>query len=661
MPSLLAANSLTKTLGSKHVFDEVSLSVHDRERLALIGPNGSGKSTLLRILAGQDRADTGEVVIRKGVRVAYVPQKDEFEDGATVRSAVLDELLACMKRGGANAPAHLHDEHEAELAATLTLDRVGFADLDQPAASLSGGQRKRLAIARELAKLPDCLLLDEPTNHLDVEGIEWLEDVLTNGLGAGLGDGPFASIVVTHDREFLEGVATRIAELSRQYPQGLFAIDGDYSEFLRRKTEFLDGQARQEQALANQVREDLRWLGRGAKARRTKSKSRIDASYERMDELAELRERNAANKATTIDWEATGRLTQKLLVARAITKAYGDRVLFRNLDLVLSPGQCLGLLGRNGSGKSTLIKVLTGEIEPDPPTPEALRAAAEAVNLPPGLPPPGTVRRADKLRTVVFSQHRTEIDPGATLADALSPNSDAVIYRGRTLHINTWARKFLFRAEQLKQPIRSLSGGEQARIHIARLMLEPADILVLDEPTNDLDIPSLEVLEESLEEFPGAVVLVTHDRAMLARLSTHLIVIGFGENGEAGHFVDYEQWQRADAARKAAAKRKADPRPAAAASAPADAGSDAPAAASASAPAATPKKKLTYKEQRELAEIEPEIHRTEELAKKLEAEMNDPNVIADYKKFEDVSRAFAAAQAKVTALFERWAELDARQ
>jgi ATP-binding cassette subfamily F protein uup len=244
-----------------------------------------------------------------------------------------------------------------------------------------------------------------------------------------------------------------------------------------------------------------------------------------------------------------------------------------------------------------------------------------------------------------------------TLGDAMSPSSDAVIYRGRTLHINTWARKFLFRAEQLKQPVRSLSGGEQARIHIARLMLEPADVLVLDEPTNDLDIPSLEVLEESLEEFPGAVVLVTHDRAMLARLSTHILAIGFGENGEAGHFVDYEQWQRADAAKKAAAKKKGT---AVASSVPSDSAAAA-APAAASTPPAAAKKKLTYKEQRELAEIEPEIHRTEELAKKLEAEMNDPAVIGDYKKFEEVSRAFAAAQSKVATLFERWAELDARQ
>lgn len=642
MAVLLTAQNLSKTFGSRTLFHGVGVSLHDRERLALIGPNGSGKSTLLKIIAGQQTADEGEVTVRKGVRVAYVSQKDEFPEDSTILSAVVSALHDEIAAG---TLAHLHDDHEAELAAELVLDRVGFTDLHQPVASLSGGQKKRVAIAREIAKEPDALLLDEPTNHLDVEGIDWLENVLKAG--------PFASIVVTHDREFLETIATRIAELSNQYPQGIFAINGNYSEFLRRKQEFLEGQARQEQALANQVREDLRWLGRGAQARRTKSKSRIDASYERMDELADLRGRNAAAKATAIVWESTGRMTQKLVVARAITKALGGKPLFTDLDLILSPQNVLGLLGPNGSGKSTLIKVLTGELEPDAPTPEALKAAAEAVNLPPGLPAPGTIRRADKLRTVVFSQHRTEIDPGITLGEALSPHADAVIYRGATVHINTWARKFLFTSQQLKQPVRALSGGEQARIHIARLMLEPADVLVLDEPTNDLDIPSLEVLEESLEEFPGAVVLVTHDRAMLARLSTHLVALD--GQGNARHFSDYEQWERAQAALKGKGGK-----PAAKTTQPSAEQTEAGAAATV-AVASPAKKKLSYKEQRELAEIEPEIHKAEKLASELEQQMNDPAVIADFRKFEEVSRAFAAAQTKVSTLFDRWTELDSRQ
>jgi len=456
--------------------------------------------------------------------------------------------------------------------------------------------------------------------------------------------------VVTHDRDFLENVATRIAELSRQYPRGLFAIDGNYSEFLRRKTEFLDGQARQEQTLANQVREDLRWLSRGAKARRTKSKSRIDASFERMDELAELKARNASPKAASIDWDATGRQTQKLLVARAISKSIGGRQLFADLDLILSPGQKLGLMGPNGSGKSTLIKLLTGELAPDPASEAALKAAAEAVNVPMGTPAPGTIKRAEKLRTVVFSQHRTEIDPGITLAEAMSPHSDAVIYRGKTLHINTWARMFLFTSQQLKQPVRALSGGEQARIHIAKLMLEPADVLILDEPTNDLDIPSLEVLEQSLEEFPGAVVLVTHDRAMLARLSTHIIALD-GE-GNARHFTNYDQWEMYQSI-------KPSDRPAGKKGGYSVGDEDKSAKAEAAAPAK--KKKLVYKEQRELDQIEPTIHASEAKLKQLEAAMEDPAVMADRKKFEQVSREAAEVQAEIARLYDRWAELEAKQ
>jgi len=624
MGVILAANDLSKAFGTRTLFKGVSLSLHDRERLALIGPNGAGKSTLLALLGGQDRADAGTITTRRNLRIAYVPQKDAFPEGSTVLSGVVQALLE------ARLP-HFHDEHEVELAAELTLRRVGFENLSQPTASLSGGQRKRLSIARGIAKEPDALFLDEPTNHLDVEGIRWLEDLLRGA--------PFASIIVTHDRQFLEGTATRIAELSRQYENGVFTIDGNYSEFLRRKQEFLDAQLRQQQSLANQVREDLRWLSRGAKARRTKSKSRIDASYARMDELANLQARNASVQAAAIDWEATGRMTQKLLVARAITKSLGGKRLFTDLDLILSPGHCLGLLGPNGSGKSTLIRVLTGELDADPPTPEAIRAAAEATHVPAGTPDPGTIRRADKLRTVLFSQHRSEIPPGVTLAEALSPHADSVIYRGGTLHINTWARMFLFTPEQLKQPVRALSGGEQARIHIARLMLEPADVLILDEPTNDLDIPSLEVLEESLEEFPGAIVLVTHDRAMLARLSTHLVALD-GEGG-ARHFTTYEQWEAAAARGTARGSGAQTPRPAA-------------------APAPSPaRKKLSYKEQRELDGMEEAIRDAEASVATLERAMNAPDTLADHRKLDETCRELGLAQARVNTLYERWAELSA--
>jgi ATP-binding cassette subfamily F protein uup len=487
-----------------------------------------------------------------------------------------------------------------------------------------------------LIREPDLLLLDEPTNHMDVEGVRWLEALLRSQ--------SMSSVIITHDRAFLESCATRVIELSSAYPKGTFSVQGNYSEFLRRKQEFLDGQAKQEQSLANQVREDLRWLGRGAQARRTKSKSRIDASHERIGELAVLRGRNATEKAAEIDWNSSGRLTHKLLVARAITKSYGARRLFTDVDLVLSPGSVLGLLGPNGSGKSTLIKVLMGEVEPDAPTPEAIKAAAEAVDVPPGTPEPGTIRRADKLRTVVFSQVRTGIDPGITLKEALSPHTDAVIYQGRSIHINTWASKFLFNAEQLKQPMRALSGGEHARVHIARLMLETADVLVLDEPTNDLDIPSLEVLEDSIEEFPGAVILVTHDRAMISRLSTTILALD-GKGGSRLH-TDYDQWEAAQTQKRAAAKEAAKPVPA-------------PSAAPKPPPPA-PKKKLTYNEQRELSGMEKAIEEGEKAVTLLQERVADPGVIGDPRKLQAACAQLAEAEAKVAALYARWQELEAK-
>ena len=634
MAALLTAGGIAKHFAARTLFTSVSVTVEDGERLALIGPNGSGKSTLIRILAGLEDSDGGTISVRRGLRTAYVAQSDNFPAGATVRSAVVSTLESAAAAG--KLP-HLHDHHELELAAEMTLGRLGIENLDALCEGLSGGQRKRLSIARALAQDPGLILLDEPTNHLDVEGIDWLEETLSAG--------EFASIVITHDRAFLESTATRIVELSPAYPEGTFTVQGGYGEFLRRKTEFLEAQARQEQALTAQVKEDLRWLSRGAKARRTKSKSRIDASYDRMDELAELRARNAPAQAAQIDFSSTDRQTQKLLVGRGLSKTLGGRKLFENLDILLSPGTKLGLMGPNGAGKSTLIRLLTGEMESDPPTPAMLRdEAAIADELPHGTPPLGTVKRADKLRIVLFSQHRTELDPELTLAETLSP-TDGVIYRGRSLHIATWAQMFLFGKDQLRTPIRSLSGGEQARVHIARLMLEPADVLILDEPTNDLDLASLDVLEESLEEFPGAVVLITHDRAMLDRLATR--VLALDGRGGARYFADYPQWQRLHKAGtfSVAPGDRAKP----------------PEATTPAAAAAPARKKLSYKEQQELAGLEPAIAAAEAELKSSEEELNDPDVLGDHRRVTAVSHRMAEIQTKLATLYARWEELEARK
>lgn len=607
---LLSARSISKVHGLRTLFGEVSLSVVEGDRVGLIGPNGAGKSTLLKILAGIENADEGTVVRAPGVRVVYVPQSDEFEAGLTSRGVVERAARGAM------------EAHDAEILAGMILDRVGFDEghAGAQASSLSGGWRKRLSVARAIAQAggePDVVLLDEPTNHLDMEGIEWLEALLTRPKASG----GFASVFVTHDRSFLERVATRVVELSVAYPEGTLSVDGNYSEFLRRRAEFLEGQARAEQTLANQVRRDIEWLSRGPKARGTKAKGRINASYDRMDGLADLRTRNAAatGSAARVDFSGTERRTRKLVVAKAVSKSLGGRALFSNVDLTLGAGDCLGLLGPNGSGKTTLIRVLTGELAPD---------SGEVVLSEPAP------------KVVVFSQHRRDFAPETLLRDALSPLSDRVYFRGQPMHITAWSRRFLFRDEQLAQPVKTLSGGELARIHIARLMLEEADVLVLDEPTNDLDIPTLETLEEALEDFPGAIILVTHDRAMLDRLSTQVLSLD-GRGGWAMFAtVDQALAARSRGAQAPAKERKPE---------------------GASKPVAQAKKKLTYMEQREYEQIEQRIHEAERAAAEAESRLGDQKIMADHAKMTAACEAVSAAQARVAALYARWEELESKR
>lgn len=601
MPPILNAQNISKSYGATPLFRNVAFTISEGDRIGLIGPNGSGKSTLLQILSGAIEPDSGEVALRKRVRLSFVHQESQFAAGQTVRSVT----AAALERSGVPP-----DEWQARLAETL--GRAGLEELDASTESLSGGWRKRLAIAEALVQQPDILLLDEPTNHLDLAAIEWLEELLQSA--------SFASVVVSHDRYFLENVATTMAELNRAYPDGLLRVTGNYSRLLEEKEAFLHAQAKHQDALENRVHREIEWLRRGPKARTSKSKARIDKANQLIGELADLNARTRSASAA-IDFFATDRKTRRLIELQGLSFEIGGRTLFHELDFILTPGTRLGLVGPNGSGKTTLLRLLSRELSP---------AAGE-------------IRTADALQIVYFDQNRM-LDPDVTLRRALAPDSDSVVYQDRVIHVASWAARFLFTGEQLNQPVGRLSGGERARVLLAKLMLQPADVLLLDEPTNDLDIPTLEVLEESLLEFRGALVLVTHDRYLLDRVST--TVLGLDGAGSVGKFADYSQWEQWLEERQRVSKaiaRTADREPAAAGSA---------------TTATAAKKKLSYLEAREYATLEQLISEAEIQLKAARAAYEDPAIASDAARLLATEAELKRAQQVVDQLYGRWEELE---
>jgi ATP-binding cassette subfamily F protein uup len=603
LPPIINAQGISKAFGASPLFQNVSFTVSEGDRIGLIGPNGSGKSTLLRILGDQVNPDSGEIAVRKRIRLSYVEQDSKFKPGETVRSVA----QSAMERAGL-------PESERGTRFAETLGRAGFEDLEAEALSLSGGWQKRLAIVEAIVQSPDVLLLDEPTNHLDLAGIEWLEALLE--------DASFACVVVSHDRYFLENVATDMAELNRTYPDGLLRVRGNYTRFLEKKEEFLHAQSKRQEALENLVHREIEWLRRGAKARTRKSKARIDKAGELMGELADLNSRTRSGTAL-IDFSATDRKTKRLIELEDVSCEVGGRELFTGLNCVITAGMRVGLVGPNGSGKTSLLRLLRGESEPGA----------------------GTVKRADWLRVVYFDQTR-ELDPDVTLRRALAPEGDSVIYQDRQIHVASWAAKFLFTGEQLNQPVGKLSGGERARVLIAQLMLQPADVLLLDEPTNDLDIPTLDILEESLLEFRGSLVLVTHDRYMLDRVST--AVIGLDGEGGVGLFADYSQWERWLEQRQQSARARSEIL---------DGASKAPGQER----ERQTKKKLSYLEAREYDSIEERVAAAEELLEAKRTQLEDPAIMSDSGRLVAAQAELENAQDNVDTLYARWAELEKKK
>jgi len=601
LPPIISAQGLSKRYGAAPLFQNISFTVSEADRIGVIGPNGSGKSTLLEMLLGRVKPDSGDVAIRKGTRLSYVAQISEFASSVTIRG-VIESALA-----RAAVP-------EAERASRFaeTLGRAGFADLDVQAATLSGGWRKRLAIAEALVQAPDILLLDEPTNHLDLAGIQWIESLLQNA--------PFVCVVVSHDRYFLENVANEMVELNRIYEDGALRVQGNYSAFLEAKEAFLHAQKKRQESLENRVHTELEWLRRGPKARATKAKARIGKAQEMIGDLAEMKARNRTASAE-IDFSATNRKTKQLITLEGVSHGMGSGALFKDIHFSVTSGMRVGLVGPNGSGKTTLLRLFRGEIKPAS----------------------GKIRRAEGLRIVYFDQNR-ELDPDVTLRRALAPDSDAVIYQERVIHVAAWAERFLFSAENLNQRVGRLSGGERARVLIAQLMLQPADVLLLDEPTNDLDIPTLEILEEGLLEYSGALVLVTHDRFMLDRVST--VVLGLDGLGSAQRFADYSQWEAWQNAQLYSRTLKS-----------ADDGRR-PRTENGESPAAAARKKLSYQEARELAAMERKIGDAEQELHAKRAALEDPAVTGDRICLQEACTELDAAQKAVDDLYARWGELE---
>lgn len=592
---LINCQSISKAFGAQQLFNDISLTFSSGERLGLIGPNGSGKSTLLKILAGLETADSGKIIYRKGVKVSYLAQEDTFDPDLTVEKAL---FLAAADEA---------DETARLGRVKRMISQVELGQGTELVANLSGGWRKRLAIARALIKNPDILLLDEPTNHLDIQGILWLEKLLSNQ--------QFAYVVISHDRTFLENTTNRIVEMNRCYPEGFFRVNGNYSRFLVERNAFLESQQQLQEVLANKVRRETEWLSRGPKARTTKARYRIDKAHDLQSEFSDVRRRNSADKQLQIDFEATGRKTKKLVEVTAVDKSMGGRTLFSNLSFVLTPGRRLGLMGANGSGKTTLMNILAGKTAPDK----------------------GSVFFADGVRVVLFDQKREQINQEQTLRQALSQTGDTIIYQGNPIHIVGWAKRFLFQPDQLDQPVSRLSGGEQARILIARLMLQPADVLLLDEPGNDLDIPSLAMLEESLLDFPGAVVLVSHDRFFLDHVTNK--ILGFPGDGKTVMYDDFNQWLKGQQANESARRQQNPPRK----------------------KTAVPRtKKLTYKERLELESIEEQILTAEETLIHCRQQLTNPAVMENAEELAKWCALLQPAQDTVDRLYARWEELESQ-
>ena len=615
MTPLINAKGISKHYSSKTLFDNLDLSILDGDRIGLIGANGAGKSTLLNILAQLEEPDDGLVTRKKFLKLGFVKQNAEFPKEQLVIEALIKSAVAA----GSTPDIAL-------VEAQIIGSQMEFDNLDAVIDTLSGGWKKRLSIACTLISEPELVIFDEPTNHLDRDGWKWLQNLLSNST--------FAWILTSHDRYFLHKTVSKVAELSSLFPQAVLTTNGNYKQHLDKRAEYLEQLASEIQSMSTKMKREDEWLSRGPKARATKSKYRIDAAADLKDALTQAKSRMRTDTAK-MDFTGSERQTKKLIEAKKITKAYDGKSLYKDFEMILGPRRRIGVLGPNGSGKSTLLKTLVGEVEPDS----------------------GSVYRAPNLQLTYFDQGRDSVNPSWSLKRALAEDGDSVVFQGRSVHVVSWAKRFLFTADQLDIPYSDLSGGEQARVIIARFMLQPSDVLVLDEPTNDLDIPTLEALEDTLNSFPGAIVIVSHDRFLMETVCNGFI--GLLPGGGQEFYATYSQWERESQ------KKSRSPNSRKSSKSGSKLGSKSTSSSKGTSKTVevtpTPTKKLSYMDQRDYESIEKRIQEAEAIQEELQIKMSDPKVAAAAGELAKYVTKLELVTKNIEELYTRWDELEAKR
>ncbi|GLK96308.1 ABC transporter ATP-binding protein [Achromobacter xylosoxidans] len=602
LATLITLTDIQLAYGHHPLLDHADFAIQAGERIGLIGRNGAGKSSLLRLLDGRTQPDDGDIARSSGLRVATVEQEPELDENATVFDVV------CNVEGD-------HEDWQRPSRVRSVLEKLGLP-ADVQIAGLSGGTRKRVALARALVDEPDLLLLDEPTNHLDFEGIAWLEDMLRAWKGA--------AVIITHDRRFLDAVATRIVELDRGR---LLSFPGNFSQWQERKAQWLESERLEQARFDKLLAQEEVWIRKGVEARRTRNEGRVRRLERLRVERAERRERVGDVSLALAEGQRSGKLVAEL---DHVHKAFGDKIVVDDYSTTILRGDRIGIIGPNGAGKTTLLKLILGEMQPDS----------------------GTTRLGTNVAVAYFDQMRAQLDENATLVDIISPGSEWVEIGGARKHVMSYLGDFLFSPARAGSPVRSLSGGERARLLLARLFARPANVLVLDEPTNDLDIETLELLEELLQEYSGTVLLVSHDRAFLNNVVTQTIAYE-GDGRWRDYVGGYDEWV---AQRPAPAVSIEAAAPAAR---PAD---DAAARAKAARPKPAKSAKMNSWELRELEGLPDAIAALEAQQAELAGKLADGSLYRDAPaEVERINSELAKLESELEERFARWELLEARR